>query len=46
MPLSTCQKAMDRKAMGIDPGDGKGKKKQEVIPGMKALRQKRAQLAS
>ena len=41
MPISHAQKAQDRRALGSDAQHNKPQKK-EVMPGLKALRQKRA----
>ena len=43
MPISNAKKAMDRKAMGLGLKTGEDPtKKKEIMPGLRALRQKRA----
>ena len=43
MPISQAKKAQDRRALGLDTDThGKNAKHKEVVPGLRALRQKRA----
>ena len=44
MPISQVQKSMDRKALGIDEKSAKDPRLKEVMPGLRALRQKRVQM--
>ena len=42
MPISQTKKAQDRRALGLDEEKAKNAKNKEVVPGLRALRQKRA----